>query len=345
MPLVPCPQGYVRNPDTRRCRKDGVPRDAAGHIVRQLVPCKQGYERNPATRRCKKTRLPRFPPPNPIRNAQDRQAARQRARRWAGVGDDFDDIDNDENVGEGVNRNNDVMRKAVIDGISLRQNAENLPRQRKNPPANPEVMQAARQRATDFARISMKQRAKRAAERRREIEDFLRDDDDDDDVLEVEDFFDALDRNNVNDPNNNPPARPARVRLPQNPQQRAADRAQNLAAARKRAMNWANQALPPIPTQVQEQDPSLVRGPPNPAALQAARQAARRNPNQLNPRIPQQQTPQQVANARKRAQMWAQQNQPERPGYEINPVNGRYRKKCRPGYFRNVTGRCKKIAR
>lgn len=53
MPYVKCPPGYVRNPNTNRCRKD-VPRDATGRILPVYVPCLDGYRRDPTTHRCRK---------------------------------------------------------------------------------------------------------------------------------------------------------------------------------------------------------------------------------------------------------------------------------------------------
>jgi|GEM_PF-1097932 len=45
--LVPCNEGYERNPLTNRCRKIVVEEDA-------LKPCAEGWERNPETNRCRK---------------------------------------------------------------------------------------------------------------------------------------------------------------------------------------------------------------------------------------------------------------------------------------------------
>ena len=48
--LVPCKEGYERNPDTNRCRKIVTEDD----VEKDLTPCKEGYERNPETNRCRK---------------------------------------------------------------------------------------------------------------------------------------------------------------------------------------------------------------------------------------------------------------------------------------------------
>lgn len=43
-----CAPGYTRNPETNRCRKN------SNETKKELAPCKDGYERNEETNRCRK---------------------------------------------------------------------------------------------------------------------------------------------------------------------------------------------------------------------------------------------------------------------------------------------------